>query len=151
MVHNQLNPPFPRFDEKYRFATMKLNDEVKGRTGSQLMSTVWSVNFHRALKARPQIEVTSLPITDYNFCDACNRSGHPASFEIKLYGKPYSDETLESLSDDSDAQHGAEDSGDRDKDGHLVPSEDTRFFLGRSVGDCCCQVLVNRGLLFHQF
>ncbi|GAD95100.1 conserved hypothetical protein [Paecilomyces variotii No. 5] len=133
MVHNKLNPAFPRSDPVYQVAFMKLEDEVKGRAGSQLVSTVWNSDFRRALMARPQIEVTLFPITEGHPCDACNRSGHPASFDIKLYGKPYSLDTLEPLSDeeDSDEESESHDPRDKDKDGNPLPDEDRRFYLGR--------------------
>ncbi|KAL1969273.1 hypothetical protein VTN77DRAFT_9465 [Rasamsonia byssochlamydoides] len=130
MVHNKLNPAFPRSDEIYKSAFRKLDDEVKGRTGSQFISAVWNVDFRRALLARPHIEITAFPTTANHPCDACRRSGHPASSDIKLYGKPYSLETLESLSDDeSDSER--EGGRDRDKDGHILPDEDTHWLLGR--------------------
>lgn len=134
MVHNKLNPAFSRSDIMYRSAFMKLDDEVKGRTGSQFISAAWNVNFRRALLARPQIEITAYPTMDDHACDACNRTGHPASADIKLYGKPYSLETLEPLSDDDESdveRSGQEDGRDRDRDGHILPDEDTHFLLGR--------------------
>ncbi|TPR02049.1 Inosine-uridine preferring nucleoside hydrolase family protein [Aspergillus niger] len=76
MVHNQLNPAFPRSDPVYEVAFSKLEDEVKGRTGSQLVSSVWNAKFRRALVARPQIEITTFPTIENHPCDACNRSAH---------------------------------------------------------------------------
>ncbi|GFN18973.1 uncharacterized protein AtWU_08776 [Aspergillus tubingensis] len=137
MVHNQLNPAFPRSDPVYEVAFSKLEDEVKGRTGSQLVSSVWNAKFRRALLARPQIEITTFPTIENHPCDACNRSGHPASFDIKLYGKAYSLKTLEPLTDDDsdddkeEDEHEDEDHEERDRDGHILPDENTRFFLGR--------------------
>lgn len=136
MVHNQLNPAFPRSDPVYRVAFDKLEAEVRGRTGSQLVSSVWSTDFRKALLARPNIEITTYPIEFSHPCDACNRSGHPASFDVKLAGKAYSLDTLEPLSDaDSDDEH-SESEGkeqERDRDGFILPDEDTRFRLGRFV------------------
>ncbi|GAT28371.1 possible transcription factor IIIc-like protein [Aspergillus luchuensis] len=137
MVHNQLNPAFPRSDPVYEVAFSKLEDEVKGRTGSQLVSSVWNAKFRRALLARPRIKITTFPTIENHPCDACNRSGHPASFDIKLYGKAYSLKTLEPLTDDDsddDDDDDKEDDNDheeRDRDGHILPDENTRFFLGR--------------------
>ncbi|KAL4894107.1 hypothetical protein BDV59DRAFT_21889 [Aspergillus ambiguus] len=137
MVHNQLNPAFPRSSPVYEFAFTKLEDEVKGRTGSQLVSSVWNAAFRRALLARPQMEITAYPTSDNHPCDACNRSGHPASFDIKFCGKAYSLETLEPLTDetsdnDDDDESEKEDDGEEhDRDGYVLPSEDTRFYLGR--------------------
>ncbi|GIJ83850.1 hypothetical protein Asppvi_002680 [Aspergillus pseudoviridinutans] len=131
MVNNKINPAFPRSDPLYEVAFIKLEDEVKGRTGSQLVSSVWNVKFRRALLARPHVEITLYPITDNHPCDACNRSKHPASFDMKLYGKAYSLETLEPLSDDDSDEDDEEDGPERDRDGYSLPDEDTRFYLGR--------------------
>ncbi|KKA24893.1 hypothetical protein T310_1072 [Rasamsonia emersonii CBS 393.64] len=128
MVHNKLNPAFARSDEMYQSAFRKLDDEVKGRTGSQFISAVWNADFRRALLARPHIEITAFPTTANHPCDACKRSGHPASSDVKLYGKPYSLETLEPLADEEDSDN---DGLDRDRDGHVLPDEDTHFLLGR--------------------
>jgi hypothetical protein len=133
MVNNKINPAFPRSDPLYEVAFMKLEDEVKGRTGSQLVSSVWNVKFRRALLARPHVEITLYPITDNHPCDACNRSKHPASFDMKLYGKAYSLETLEPLSDDDSEEDDEEEGPERDRDGYSLPEEDTRFYLGRFV------------------
>ncbi|KAA8651931.1 uncharacterized protein ATNIH1004_000830 [Aspergillus tanneri] len=132
MVFNQLNPSFPRSSPIYRVAFEKLEVEVQGRTGSQLLSSVWNTNFRRALLARPYVEETAYPTAENHPCDACNRSGHPASFDIKIYGKPYSFETLEPLAnEDSDEEQSAEDDLERDRDGHILPDEDIRYYLGR--------------------
>ncbi|KAL4816361.1 hypothetical protein BDW67DRAFT_162160 [Aspergillus spinulosporus] len=134
MVHNQLNPAFPRSDPVFKVAFDKLEAEVRGRTGSQLVSSVWNADFRRALLARPHIEVTTYPIDLCHPCDACNRSGHPASFDMKLYGKAYSLETLEPLADtesDEEQSNNEDDEQERDRDGFILPDEDTRFYLGR--------------------
>ncbi|KAE8346531.1 hypothetical protein BDV24DRAFT_65217 [Aspergillus arachidicola] len=129
MVFNQLNPAFERSSPVYQVAFSKLEDEVKGRTGSQLISSVWNANFRNALMARPHMEVTEYPTLENHPCDACNRSGHPASSDMKLHGKAYSLETFEPLSDESsDAE---EDGQERDRNGHVLPDENTRFLLGR--------------------
>ena len=139
MVHNRLDPAFPRDDAMYKVAFMKLEDEVKGRAGSQLISSVWNSEFVRALRARPHMELSSYPTEFGHSCDACNRSGHPASTDMRLYGKAYSLETLEPLSDESSedadtSESSSEDSGvERDRDGHELPDEEKRFYLGRSV------------------
>lgn len=136
MVHNRLNPAFPRSDALYEMAFMKLEDEVKGRAGSQLISSVWNAGFRRALLARPHMEITAFPTEENHPCDACNRSGHPASTDMRLYGKAYSLQTLEPLRDE-DSSEEQSDEGDsdsmqeRDRDGHVLPEESTRFFLGR--------------------
>lgn len=129
MVFNQLNPAFPRSAAMYQAAFTKVEDEVKGWTGSQVMSTVWNLDFYRALMARPHIEITSYPTSANHPCDACNRSKHPASFDVKLYGKAYSMDTLEALDEDEDD----EDTREKDRNGNVLPYEDTRFYVGRYV------------------
>lgn len=140
MVHNRLNPAFPRSDAMYEMAFMKLEDEVKGRAGSQLISSVWDSDFRRALLARPYMERTAFPTELHHTCDACRRSNHPASMDMKLYGKAYSLRTLEPLSDESDedqsersrGEDDEEESGaERDRDGYALPPQDRRFYLGR--------------------
>lgn len=131
MVFNQLNPAFPRSAAMYQAAFSKVEVEVKGWTGSQVMSTVWSLDFYRALMARPHIEITSYPISDNHPCDACNRSKHPASFDIKLYGKAYSMDTLEALEEEEEDDDD-ENTREKDRNGNVLPFEDTRFYLGRN-------------------
>lgn len=141
MVHNRLDPAFPRSDAMYEMAFMKLEDEVKGRAGSQLISSVWDPDFRRALLARPHMELTAYPTEFQHSCDACRRSGHPASADMKLYGKAYSLQTLEPLSDESDEDQSEKSGGEdedeeasgveRDRDGYVLPDQERRFYLGR--------------------
>lgn len=137
MVHNKLNPAFPRTDALYEVAFTKLEDEVKGRVGSQIISTVWAPTFQYALMARPHLEVTWFPVSENHICDACNRGSHPASFELRLHGKAYSLRTLEPISDDEsddnddDEDEEEEDTVERDRNGNILPDENTRFRLGR--------------------
>lgn len=131
MVHNQLNPAFPRTGNRFSFAFGKLENEVKGRAGSQLVSSAWNANFRRAVMARPHIEVTLRSCDGYS-CDACNRSGHPATSEVKFYGKAYSMDTLEPLVDeDSGEEQQSDDDRERDRDGNILPDEGTRYLLGK--------------------
>ncbi|CAI7655533.1 unnamed protein product [Penicillium glandicola] len=136
MVQNKLNPAFPRSDDMYKMAFMKLEDEVKGRAGSQLISSVWNPSFVYALQARPHMDISAFPTEENHPCDACRRSGHPASSDVKLYGKAYSLRTLEPLEDESNSDDGDDgsnndDGQERDRDGHLIPPENVRYFLGR--------------------
>ena len=104
MVHNKLNPAFPRDDANYQVAFRKLDDEVQGLAGSKFISAAWGGDFLRALKSRP--EVTYLENTDslnLRHCAACNKSNHPAKFQLTFSGRPYDRHTLEDLSDDSDS------------------------------------------------
>lgn len=141
MVHTKLNPGFNRNDDLYQFAFIKVKDEVVGRAASQLISTVWNADFVNTLRARPHLEVTGHPLDDDHKCDACNRSKHPASSDLKFTGKPYSEETLEPLyesdsegdSDSNDTCDEDEDGPDRDREGHILPSEDKHYYLGRYI------------------
>lgn len=142
MVHNRLDPAFPRSDAMYEMAFMKLEDEVKGRAGSQLISSAWNAEFLRALLARPHMELTYFPLEFNHPCDACNRTGHPASADMKLYGKVYSLETLEPLLDESDDDQSSnpdseedekESCVERDREGHILPDQEKRFYLGKLV------------------
>lgn len=146
MVHNRIDPAFPRDDAMYQMAFQKLGDEVKARAGSSLISSVWTPKFRQVLLARPYLEITGFPTSFMHSCDACNRAGHPASSDLKFYGKAYSEETLEPLTDEtsdddsSDASDSSDSSKDdssdvsdveRDRDGNILPDENTRFYLGK--------------------
>lgn len=139
MVQNKLNPGFPRSDAMYEMAFLKLEDEVKGRAGSQLISSVWTPSFVYALQARPHLDISAFPTEENHSCDACRRSGHPASADMRLFGQAYSLQTLEPLKDedeDSDASEessnpGNNDGQDRDRNGHIIPPENVHFYLGR--------------------
>ncbi|OJD12051.1 hypothetical protein AJ78_07293 [Emergomyces pasteurianus Ep9510] len=146
MVHNKLNPAFPRDDVVYRMAFSKVTDQVTGLAGSQLISSAWNRDFRKALEARPGIDVTLYPVSLGHSCDACNKTNHPASFDIQFNGKPYLLETLEPVSDDDDDDDGDSDSdsdeqaddesGDRehgniDREGNEIPNARTHFYLGR--------------------
>ncbi|EED14906.1 conserved hypothetical protein [Talaromyces stipitatus ATCC 10500] len=157
MVHSKLNPAFHRDDDVYQFAFKKVSDEVVGRAGSQLMSSVWNVNFVNTLRARPHLEVTGHPTDVGRSCDACNRSGHPASSDLKFSGKPYSEETLEPLyesdsesntDDDSDTSDENSNKPDRDREGRILPSEEKHFYLGRT---CKSNAVLTHTLIHWRF
>ncbi|KAF3402494.1 hypothetical protein DPV78_003971 [Talaromyces pinophilus] len=155
MVHSKLNPAFNRNDDVYQFAFIKVKDEVVGRTASQLISTVWNPDFVNTLRARPHLEVTGHPLDDDHKCDACNRSKHPASSDLKFTGKPYSEETLEPLydSDDSDSDSSDtcdedENGPDRDREGHVLLSEDRHYYLGRT---CKSNAVLTHTLIHWRF
>jgi hypothetical protein len=137
MVQNKLNPAFPRSDAMYEMAFMKLEDEVKGRAGSQLISSIWTPAFVYSLQARPHMDVCAFPTDENHPCDACRRSGHPASADLRLKGKAYSLQTLEPLKDDDDDSDESDESKkddngqDRDRNGHVIPPETVHFYLGR--------------------
>lgn len=134
MVHNKINPAFRRDDAVYEMAFRKVKDEVTGLAGSQFVSSVWNKGFIGSLKARPRIVVLPYPITEGHPCDACNRSKHPASYDIRFDGPPYIQETLESIVGDDSSEDQASDSMERenvDCEGNVIPNENTHFYLGR--------------------
>lgn len=129
LVHNKLNPAFERHDEKYRIAFDRLNQEAEGLAG-QSTSSAWGphpagIKFTKALKARPEIRIKNY---DHRVigkdCDACNRSKHPASFEIVFDGPCYDKHTLE--------HKGAEDTSfDEDDPSADVVGPEVTFYVGR--------------------
>ncbi|KAF2873560.1 hypothetical protein BDV95DRAFT_567267 [Massariosphaeria phaeospora] len=108
MVHKKINPAFAAKDEIYALTFRKLDDEVKGLANSKYSSAAWTTDFTRAIRARPDIEIHEIPQSHKDVltahCEACNRKSHPASFEVLLKGKPYHEESLEPLADDSDSE-----------------------------------------------
>ena len=126
LVHNKLNPAFSRDDPIYRIAFDRLDDEVKGYSGSKFISSAWVGDFARSLKARPQF--ICKPVGEASFeqrCDACNRSGHPAIWQVSFSGKVYDKKTLENLANDSD------DEDAQDSMGNYVPPAGKQYFVGR--------------------
>ena len=131
MVHNKLNRAFARDDPVYRVAFFKLDDEVKGFAGSKFLSSAWLGDFARAIKARPELTILDIPTMFEKKCDACNRSGHPASFRIEFSGKAYNHYSLEPVSDDEDDSDEADDAVSHDERGNPIPSADKQYFVGR--------------------
>ena len=139
MVHNKLNPAFPRDDPVYRVAFYKLDDEVRGYAGSKFLSAAWTGDFARAIKARPKWSDVSVPVKildGLQHCDACNRRNHPASFIVTFGGKAYDKDTLENISDDDEEENTSDEDDDaksRDAVGNVLPSVDKQYYVGRSV------------------
>ena len=131
MVHNKLNPAFARNDPVYQNAFFKLDDLVKGFAGSKFLSSAWLGDFARAIKARPELIILDIPTMLEKKCDACNRSGHPASFRIEFSGKAYHKDSLEPVSDDEDDSDGNENALSHDERGNPIPSTDKQYFVGR--------------------
>ena len=103
MVHNKLNPAFPRDDACYRVAFYKLDDQVQGLAGSKFVSAAWGGPFLKALKSRPELAYVEVSgVVRIEHCAACNKSNHPAKFQLIFSGKPYDRHTLEDESDTSD-------------------------------------------------
>jgi hypothetical protein len=131
LVHNKLNPAFDRHGEVYRLAFDKLNSEAEGLAG-QGTSSAWGphpngIKFTKALKARPEIRIENYDnrVTRKD-CDACNRSNHPASFEMSFDGPLYNKDTLEP--EEEDTSIGDDVSFEED-----IPGPEVTFFVGRYV------------------
>lgn len=142
MVQKKINPAFQIDDEVYGLAFKKLNDEIKGLAGSKFMSAAWTQDFSFALRARPEIALAALDrdagdnwLKDK--CDACNRSGHPATWQIQFQGKPYYRETLEEVAGPEDSDYDSESQGsmhdrvERDADGRVILPGSTIFYVGK--------------------
>lgn len=163
LIHRRINPGFDKDNEVYVTAWRKLSDEVTGLANSKFISSVWRPDFHKALKARPYIEQEELGAsalaTEFDNCQACGRSGHPATWTIRPWGKPYDPKTLDEVDSDSseDEDEDGEEHGDRgkqiathivydvyirrsdlltsqstDANGNIIPSEDTKFSVGQT-------------------
>lgn len=124
MVQKKINPAFSMDDEVYDLTFRKLDDEVKGLAGSKFTSAAWIEEFTYALKARPDIAYEPLDRSGEHWlndhCDACNRSGHPATYQIQFQGKPYHKQTLEEVNNDADDESDSDSNSDsgtaRDED-----------------------------------
>jgi hypothetical protein len=137
MVQKKINPGFNGQDPIYQQAFRKLNDEVRGYAHSKFSSAAWSEAFTRAVWARPtfyETELHGIETIEGRKCDACNRSGHPAKFQLQFGGKAYSQDTLEEIdngdSDDEDGS-GEDDTKSVNSRGQPIPPEDTVFYVGR--------------------
>lgn len=106
LVHRKINPGFDRDNEVYVTAWRRLSDEVTGLANSKFISSVWKPDFYKALKARPYIEQLELGpghlAVEMEHCQACGRSGHPATWSIQFMGKPYNPKTLDEVESDSE-------------------------------------------------
>ena len=139
MVHNRLNPAFPRNDPIYQVAVDKLDDYVRGLAGSKFMSAAWNADFLNNLKAKPDIAYLDAPGLSEQHCAACNKTNHPAKFQLIFSGKPYNRQSLEDISDDEDDEDGT--SG---QDGAFGYSE-RAFYVGRT----CCANAETAHALYH--
>jgi hypothetical protein len=146
MVQKKINPAFAMNDEIYILAFRKLDDEVRGLAGSKFTSSAWTMEFTIALQSRPGItlmEHSSIASElGLEHCDACNRSGHPATWTIEFYGKPYHPTTLEEIDNgtddddddgDDDDEEDDEEQVDYDHNGRTVPRESKEYHVGRYV------------------
>ncbi|CAK4030176.1 Hypothetical predicted protein [Lecanosticta acicola] len=150
MVQRKINPGFQKDDQLYNLAFKKLDDEVRGLAGSKFTSSAWTPEFTVALQSRPEIAFSPIDRTAAEHfmrdkCDACNRSGHPATFEIQFQGLPYDPSTLEELDhDDDDDDEDSDDASDGDgstkhnddepdwdQQGREIVPINTIFYVGR--------------------
>jgi hypothetical protein len=153
MVQKKINPAFAMDDEIYTLTFQKLDDEVSGLVGSKFASSAWRPDFTIALRSRPEIAYTTIDrhSAEHAYrdkCDACNRSGHPATSEVQFQGKPYNRHTLDEVgkADDDDDDEGNDDeddnsdsdndssSGDRpdyDAQGREVPPANKTWYVGK--------------------
>lgn len=123
LVHRKINPAFDRDNEVYVNAWRRLSDEVTGLANSKFVSSVWRPDFYKALRARPYIVQQELgagfKTTEFENCQACGRSGHPATWSISFHGKPYDNKTLDEVESDSEA---SDEEGDRGKSLEILPT-----------------------------
>ncbi|KAF1847145.1 uncharacterized protein K460DRAFT_383637 [Cucurbitaria berberidis CBS 394.84] len=126
MVMKKIHPAFNSTKNIYTITFRKLDDEVKGLAGSKFTSSVWTPDFTRAIRARPDLMLDEISFGRREVmaahCEACNRTNHTATFELMLTGPPYDAETLEPLENDTDS-----DSSDSDDDSEL--SADSEVLL----------------------
>jgi hypothetical protein len=144
IVQKKINPAFERQDGLYDLTFRKLDDEVSG-LASKFTSAAWTPQFTVALKSRPDIAYEPIDRNSgehwlRDSCDACNRSNHPATYQIQFQGKPYNRQTLEEVGgneedeDDSSEDDNTEDAGDQpayDANGQQIPPENTIYYVGK--------------------
>jgi hypothetical protein len=149
LVQKKINPAFAMDDEIYTLTFQKLDDEVSGLVGSKFASSAWTGDFTSALRSRPEIAYNTIDrnTAEHAYrdkCDACNRSGHPATREVQFQGKPYNRQTLDEVArNDSDSDDDKDDSGsdsagetadDRpayDASGREVPPANKTWYVGK--------------------
>jgi hypothetical protein len=150
MVQKKINPAFAMDDEIYTLTFQKLDDEVSGLVGSKFASSAWRPDFTIALRSRPEIAYTTIDrhSAEHAYrdkCDACNRTGHPATSEVQFQGKPYDRNTLDEVgkddddddeeddeqnnSDSDDSSNG--DHPDYDAQGREVPPASKTWYVGK--------------------
>ncbi|KAB5558177.1 hypothetical protein GE09DRAFT_1118174 [Coniochaeta sp. 2T2.1] len=149
----------PDFDEKhnelYLLGWRRLDDEVAALASSKFASSAWKPDFRRALNARPKFDAIELPRGDldrlFSTCEACGRSGHPATWTITFHGNAYhrkNNKDARFLEDvESDEEEEAEESSSssssspnsetarqakpqRDEDGNELPPDSKQWSVG---------------------
>lgn len=93
---------------------------------SKFQSSAWTPSFSVSIRGRPKLEAAYVGANLlYDRCDACNRSAHPATFEVYFRGSTYDRDTLEELEDDED------DSDNADEVDPEVPKAGTLYRVGK--------------------
>ena len=132
LVHNRVDPAFERNDPVYQNAWRKLNDEYSGLASSKFSSSAWKADFARTLRARPKIDAYEMDAGDdgkFRSCEACGRSGHPATWRLVFQGTPYSKATLQDIESDSDSDD-SDDGASVDSQGNSLPSTSKEWVVG---------------------
>jgi hypothetical protein len=140
LVQNKINPTFNRTDDLYINAWRKLDDEVLGLARSKFTSSAWKLDFYRALRSRPHLEAFEMGTRPglaelYESCEACGRSGHPATWTLVFDGKPYHKNTLVDLESDDSDDPDSDDDPDNDRasvdtQGNRLPSTSRKWYVG---------------------
>jgi hypothetical protein len=162
LVRFKFEPDFEeKHNELYMIGWRRLDDEVAGLASSKFASSAWRPEFRRALNARPKFVSVELPKGDldrlFGTCEACGRSGHPATWTVSFEGAPYYRknkqdphflEDVESDEDSSSSSSGSDSASDsdsaesrpdkprkvpRDEEGTELPPESRQW----SVGSVC--------------
>lgn len=162
MVQKKLNPAFKSEDELYDLAFRKLDDEVRGLAGSKFKSSVWQRDFMVSLEGRPEVILTEneglMSEMLEEKCQACNRSGHPATFNIQFTGRPYHMSTLEPVEEDDDDEDEEEEEdvdvetlGQYDSKGRELPPASRVYHVGRFCKDNAITAHALEHWRFHLF
>lgn len=145
MVQKKINPAFRMNDPIYELTFKKLDDEVRGLAASKFTSSAWQADFTFALQARPEIAYDKIDRNSAEHwmrdkCDACNRSGHPATYQIQFQGKPYSRDTLDPVAvddEDDDSSDSSSSEGENDEEpdwdagGREIAPISTIWYVGK--------------------
>ena len=129
MIHNKLNPAFDRNDAIYEVAFDRLDKESSGYAISKFVSSQWTPDFVKAIKARPFYEERKLQPGEALLtqgeekCEPCHHRKHPPTWGIKLRGKAYDKDSLEEIEQDYDDSENEESSSSSSSDSDEDVSE----------------------------
>ena len=130
MVQKKLNPGFQIDSDVYSIALLRLDNFARGMGSSKYTSSAWTARFLNSLKMRPNLIESRIVGSSifHDRCDACNRSGHPATFEVRFDGSTYNQSTLD---DDEDETEDSEEEDSERERRRRVASPNTTFFIGK--------------------